>query len=55
MAVVGDVKPAEIRRLAEKYFGPIPARPLPPPVSAEEPKQEGEKRALLETEPASRS
>jgi predicted Zn-dependent peptidase len=49
MAVVGDVKPAEIRRLAEKYFGPIPARPLPPPVSAVEPKQEGAKRALLET------
>jgi predicted Zn-dependent peptidase len=50
MAVVGDVKPAEIRRLAEKYFGPIPARPMPPPVSIEEPKQEGAKRALLETE-----
>ncbi len=49
MAVVGDVKPAEIRRLAEKYFGPIPARPMPPPVSIEEPKQEGEKRALLQT------
>jgi predicted Zn-dependent peptidase len=49
MAVVGDVKPAEIRRLAEKYFGPLTARPLPPPVSAVEPKQEGAKRALLET------
>jgi predicted Zn-dependent peptidase len=50
MAVVGDVKPAEIRRLAQKYFAPIPARPLPPPVSSLEPKQEGEKRALLETD-----
>ncbi|HYP08502.1 MAG TPA: insulinase family protein [Bryobacteraceae bacterium] len=49
MAVVGDVKPADIRRMAEKYFGSIPARALPPPVSAVEPAQEGEKRAVLET------
>ena len=49
MAVVGDVKAADIRRLAERYFASIPARPLPPPVSAQEPKQEGEKRAVLET------
>jgi predicted Zn-dependent peptidase len=49
MAVVGAVKPAEIRRMAEKYFATIPARPLPPPVSAAEPDQEGEKRAVLET------
>lgn len=50
MAVVGDVKPAEIKRMAEKYFATIPARALPPPVSAVEPQQEGEKRAVLETE-----
>jgi predicted Zn-dependent peptidase len=49
MAVVGDIKAADIKRLAEKYFASIPARPLPPPVSAVEPKQEGEKRAVLET------
>jgi predicted Zn-dependent peptidase len=49
MAVVGDVKPAEIKRMAEKYFGTIPPRRLPPPVSAVEPPQEGEKRAVLET------
>jgi predicted Zn-dependent peptidase len=49
MAVVGDVKPGEIKRMAEKYFGTIPPRPLPPPVSAVEPPQEGEKRAVLET------
>jgi predicted Zn-dependent peptidase len=49
VAIVGDVQPAAMRKLAEKYFGPIPARPLPPPVTIEEPKQEGEKRVSLET------
>jgi predicted Zn-dependent peptidase len=47
--VVGDVTPAEVRKMAEKYFGPIPARPAPPPVPIVEPKQEGEKRAVLES------
>ena len=32
VAVVGDVNPVEARRMAEQYFGPLPARPLPPPV-----------------------
>lgn len=49
MAVVGDVKAADIKRLAERYFSPIPARPLPPPVTTVEPPQEGEKRAVLES------
>jgi predicted Zn-dependent peptidase len=50
VAIVGDVNPADMKRLAEKYFASIPAGPLPPPVSIEEPPQEGEKRAALETE-----
>jgi predicted Zn-dependent peptidase len=49
MAVVGDVKAADIKRLAERYFASIPGRPLPPPVITVEPPQEGEKRAVLET------
>lgn len=49
IAVVGDVTAAQIRTLAEKYFTGIPARPLPPPVSIEEPKQEGERIATLES------
>jgi predicted Zn-dependent peptidase len=48
MAIVGDVNPAEARRLAEKYFGPIAKRPLPPPVVTVELQQEGEKRAELQ-------
>ena len=49
IAVVGDVTAAQIRKFADKYFGPLPSRPLPPPVTAVEPKQEGERRAALES------
>lgn len=34
LVVAGDVKPAEVRRLAEKYFGPIPAGPVNHPAMA---------------------
>jgi predicted Zn-dependent peptidase len=44
MAIVGDVDPREARRLAEKYFGPMPPRPLPPLVHTEEPPQTGAKQ-----------
>lgn len=50
IAIVGDVNPADMKRLAEKYFASIPAGPLPPPVPIVEPPQEGEKRAALESE-----
>jgi len=29
LIVVGDVKPEDVKALAEKYYGPIPARPVP--------------------------
>jgi predicted Zn-dependent peptidase len=53
MAIVGDVKPEEVRRLADKYFSPIPKRPLPPAVVTVEPKQEGPKIAevLADSQP----
>jgi zinc protease len=43
MVIAGDVKPAEVKRLVEKYFGwipkaPVPARPQykePPPITKE--------------------
>jgi predicted Zn-dependent peptidase len=47
-AMVGDIDPAEARRLAEKYFGGMPARPLPPVIHTEEPPQRGPKTAMLE-------
>jgi zinc protease len=34
VVVAGDVKPAEVKRLAEKYFGPIPAGPINHPALA---------------------
>jgi predicted Zn-dependent peptidase len=43
--VVGDVDPAEVIRLAEKYFGPIPAQPQSLRTITVEPEQRGERRA----------
>jgi predicted Zn-dependent peptidase len=47
VAVVGDVKPAEVIALAEKYFGRLPARPQPPPVHTSEPPQNSEREVEL--------
>jgi predicted Zn-dependent peptidase len=49
MGIVGDVNPADVRRLAEKYFGPMPARPLPPLLHTAEPAQEGPKVVEIES------
>ena len=48
IAVVGDVEPDEIRKLAVKYFGRIPSRPKPDPVETVEPEQLGERRVVVE-------
>lgn len=45
LAVVGDVDPARIRRLATEYFGRLQKRPLPDPILTVEPAQEGPKQA----------
>ena len=47
IAIVGDVNPAEARRMAERYFGPLPARPLPPLLHTKEPEQPGPKTAVI--------
>ncbi|MDQ6676567.1 MAG: insulinase family protein [Acidobacteriota bacterium] len=49
ISIVGDVRPADIRRMADKYFAPIPKRPLPTPVVTVEPPQEGQKLAQVES------
>jgi predicted Zn-dependent peptidase len=49
IAIVGDVNPSETRRLADKYFSPLPKGPLPPGVHTVEPKQAGPKQALVES------
>lgn len=48
MAMVGDITPADARRLAEKYFGTMPAKPLPPRVHTQEPPQTGPKTLVVE-------
>ena len=45
IAVAGDVAQADVKRLAAKYFSPLPNAPPPPGVITVEPPQEGEKRA----------
>ncbi|HZS82463.1 MAG TPA: pitrilysin family protein [Stellaceae bacterium] len=37
LVVSGDVTVDEVRRLAEKYYGPIPAQPVPPRLRVKEP------------------
>ncbi len=39
LAVVGDVNPKEVKRLAQLYFGRYPARPAPPVLTVTEPPQ----------------
>jgi zinc protease len=42
--VAGDVDVAEVKRLADKYYGSIPARPVPPRKPRTEPQQVGLRR-----------
>lgn len=47
VVVVGDVDPAEVRRLAQKHYGSIPARATPPRKPRTEPEQAGIRRTEL--------
>ena len=48
LVVSGDVTPDEVRALAEKYYGPIPANPeLPERLRTEEPRQNAERRVIF--------
>ncbi|MBM3395202.1 MAG: insulinase family protein [Betaproteobacteria bacterium] len=47
LIVVGDVRAAEVFDLAQTYFGPISARPLPPRKPQGEPAQQGTRRFSL--------
>jgi predicted Zn-dependent peptidase len=49
IAIAGDVDPKQARELAEKYYGRIPAGPLPPRLITEEPEQQGERRVEVES------
>lgn len=47
IALVGDLKPAQVFPIVEKYFGTIPAGPKPQPKIPVEPKQFDERRVTL--------
>ncbi len=48
LIVAGDVTPDEVRALAEKYYGVIPANPdLPPRARPQEPRQMAERRLIF--------
>ena len=47
ISIAGDIDPATAKRMAEKYFGRIPAGSAPPLVRTKEPPQAGEKRAKV--------
>jgi predicted Zn-dependent peptidase len=48
IAIVGDVDPQEVKKLAIAYFGRYPARPKPPGVTKVEPRQTKTKEIVLE-------
>jgi len=48
IAIVGDVDPQHIKKLAERYFARIPAGPKPEPVETVEPPQRGPRRVVVE-------
>jgi zinc protease len=50
LVVVGDVDEAEVRKLAEQHFGPIPAGPAAPRNKIEEPAQTEARRDTLAME-----
>ncbi|MBI4866983.1 MAG: insulinase family protein [Candidatus Wallbacteria bacterium] len=47
-AVVGDIDPAQVIAMAQRYFGALPPQELPRPLSIVEPEQKGEKRVQVE-------
>ncbi len=47
IAVVGDVNAEQLLPVIEKYFGRLPAAPLPPPIRTQEPVQTAERQVTL--------
>ena len=48
VAIVGDVTAADAKHLAERYFGPMAARPMPLLAITQEPPQPGPKTVIIE-------
>jgi zinc protease len=50
VVVVGDINPEEAFTAVEAAFGQLPQGPEPPPVTAQEPRQFGERRVIVRRE-----
>jgi zinc protease len=48
VVIVGDVTVAQVKKLAKKYWQPIPAQPEPKRVRTIEPEQKGERRVYVQ-------
>lgn len=48
LVVAGDVQPAQVFQLADKYLATLPRQPAPPAVTTVEPEQLGERRIVIE-------
>jgi zinc protease len=48
VVIAGDVTVAQVQRLAQQYFEPIPAQPMPRAVHTVEPEQKGERRVYVQ-------
>ena len=47
ISIVGDVNPKDVIKLAKKYWGRIPKKPVPDKLATVEPEQKGERRGNL--------
>ena len=50
LVVAGDITAARLKPLAEKYYGVIPARPMPPRLRPQEPQHHAPRRVVLRDE-----
>ena len=50
LVVAGDITAARLKPLAEKYYGVIPARPIPPRLRPQEPAHHAPRRVVLRDE-----
>jgi len=48
LVVAGDVDPAQVFALADKYLAALPKQPEPTPITTVEPEQRGERRLVVE-------
>lgn len=48
LVIAGDVDPAQVFALADKYLAPLPKQPAPTPITTLEPVQQGERRLVVE-------